>query len=344
MSSEVWLRRLPESRAGRVVAVDTHTEGELTRVVLDGGPSLPDLRASEQRSYFAAHYDDWRRKLTWEPRGHRDLEVAWLSKSQKGDCDLRVFFMDARRYPLACGTATMGAVVAAVELGMVAPGQLKIDTPSGLVGCHAKRNNDAIEVTLDMVPACLTIRDESLQVGSQSYRAHLGFVGGFLLLLDSSQLTFPLERKWDQEIIGLGEELVLAATQQWEVTHPISGEDATVDGVVFFDSTHHSQLLGRGAVVYGDAHLDRSPCGTGTTVKIALLQHQGLISIGQEFRNKGLLDTMFTGHLHELVQVGAFGGVKVSLKGTAHLVAFHEFFTGPGDELSGGFQLGERER
>ena len=337
-----WYGRLPEKRGDRVVAVDTHTEGELTRIVLQGGPELPDFPAAELRSFFATHLDKWRKMLAWEPRGHRDLEIAWLAPSNDSEIDFRLIFMDARRYPLACGTATIGAVVAAVELGIVENGKewIKVDTPSGLIACHLKRKDGRPTVALQMVPACLTLRDETLQLDHKTYRADLGFVGGFLLLMEADQLDFPLDSRFSQQIVNLGESLISAANLQWNVLHPKSGEAASVDGVVFYDSSGHADKEGRGAVVYGEAHLDRSPCGTGTTVKMALLERQGLLRPGQRFVNRSLLDTSFTGYLQELVKVGDFPGVQVSLEGTAHLVAFHEFFIDPADPLSGGFLLG----
>ena len=336
-----WQQRLPDRRMNRVVAVDTHTAGELTRIVLEGGPELPDFPASELRSFFETHLDDWRKTITWEPRGHRDLEVAWLCQTQQPDIDFRLVFMDARRYPLACGTATIGAVVAAWELGIVRKEAtlVRVDTPSGLVSCHLNREGDRLTVALEMVPACLTLQAQTLQTKEQSYQADLGFVGGFLLLFEADQLDFPLDKAFSQKIVDLGEELIVAANQQWDVLHPLTGQQASVDGVVFYDARSHREREGRGAVVYGEAHLDRSPCGTGTTVKMALLERQGLLQVGQRFVNQGLLETSFIGVLKDLVQVGPFPGVQVSLEGSAHLVAFHEFFVDPTDPFPGGFLL-----
>lgn len=325
-----------------MVAVDTHTAGELTRIVLEGGPDLPDFPASELRSFFATHLDDWRKTITWEPRGHRDLEVAWLCQTADSEIDFRLVFMDARRYPLACGTATIGAVVAATELGIVRPEAtvVRVDTPSGQVSCHLDREGERLSVTMEMVPACLTLRNETLALHDRTFQADLGFVGGFLLLLEADRLDVPLDKMFSQQIVDLGEELIAAANEQWNVLHPLTGQKASVDGIVFYHSGSHREREGRGAVVYGEAHLDRSPCGTGTTVKMALLEQQGLLKVGQRFVNQGLLDTSFTGYLEKLVRVGDFPGVQVSLEGSAHLVAFHEFFVDPTDPLSSGFLMG----
>ena len=234
--------------------------------------------------------------------------------------------------------------MAAVELGIVESGkkQIKVDTPSGLITCHLKRNVGRPTVVLEMVPACLTLRDERLHLDDRTYQADLGFVGGFLLLVEADQLDFPLDSRFSQQIVNLGEALVSAANRQWSVLHPQNGEEATVDGVVFYDSSAHADKEGQGVVVYGEAHLDRSPCGTGTTVKMALLQQKGLLQVGDRFVNRGLLDTYFTGRLERLTKVGDFPGIEVTLEGTAHLVSFHEFFVDPNDPLCAGFLLGSQ--
>lgn len=337
----MW-RRLPQSRLNRVVAVDTHTAGELTRVVLKSEIELPRLEVPEVRRYFAEHHDAVRKRVCREPRGHRDLVVAWLLPPSQEEAHAGVIFMDAQRYPLACGTATVGTVTALVEMGLVEPtdGEVLLETPAGLVASRVEMEHGLVRrVRLDMVRACITRRDQLLRCSEGDFRVDLGFVGGFLLLVEAKQLPFPLSPDKVEPIVSLGMEMVVAANQEWEVLHPATGERYTVDGVVFYDDSQHEALLGSGTVVYGASHLDRSPCGTGTTVKMALLHSHGGIQVGDRFQNRGILGTQFTGLLTEQVQVGGFPGVAVELAASASLVSFHELFVTPGDPLADGFLL-----
>jgi proline racemase len=322
--------------------VDTHTAGELTRVILAGGPELPRLPLCEVRRLFAQEHDGVRKRLCWEPRGHKDLVVAWLTEPSDAQADLGLFFMDAQRYPLACGTATVGAVTAAVELGLVQPkgGTVVLETPAGLVESRVERENGRVVRTFtDMVHACITKHDASLSLHGRDYVVDLGFVGGFLLLVEQKQLPCAIEPSQAERLTELGMELVEEANRVWDVVHPRTGEAYTVDGVVFYDASAHGQKLGAGTVVYGASHLDRSPCGTGTTVKMALLHSRGELEVGDSYRNRGILSTEFVGNLTGLTSVGEFPGVKVRLEASASMVAYHEFFTTPEDPLAPGFRV-----
>jgi proline racemase len=340
LDTQRLLERLPKNRKARVVAVDTHTGGELTRVILSGGPVLPRVPIAELRTRFAADYDAVRKQLCWEPRGHRDLVVAWLTEPNVEGADLGVLFMDAQRYPLACGTATVGVITAAVEMGLVKPRKNKIvlDTPAGLVESRVEFDGERVARTFtDMVHACITKRDALIQVGDRKYFADLGFVGGYLLLVHEDQLSFPVVAAHTEQLVELGMNLVEEANRQWDVLHPRTGQPYTVDGVVFYDGRSAKQ--GSGTVVYGASHLDRSPCGTGTTVKMALLHARGELEVGDQYRNRGILSTEFVGTLTGLTQVGDYPGVKVRLAASASLVGFHEFFLTQGDPLGHGFIL-----
>ena len=334
--------RLPGSREGLITAVDTHTAGELTRVVLSGGPELPSLTVEELRTHFREHHDQWRKRIAWEPRGHRDLVVAWIVAPHHPEAQSGVIFMDAQRYLLACGTATVGAVTALVEMGLVVPkeGVVVLETPSGLVRCRVFVKGERVEqVALDMVPACLTQRRRLLSFDARTYAVDLGFVGGFLLLVDSRQLGFSVTPENRDKILDLGDALTQVANEELEVIHPRTGLPSTVDGVLFYDPAGHSLGIGYGTVVYGARHLDRSPCGTGTALKVALLHADGELELGQALLNRGILGTEFVGSLIEEITVGEFSGVRVRLEASASIVSFHEFFLTEGDPLAGGFLL-----
>ncbi len=338
-------RRLPQDRLHRLICAESHTAGELTRIVLGGGPELGPGKLSELRQMFSQEHDHLRRRLTWEPRGNKDVVVAWLTKPRSFGSQLGLFFMDARRYPMACGTATVGAITCAVELGLVQATEdqpLVVDTPAGPITAHLTLGDNRVtSVHLDMPEACVLWEDRKIELDGTKYLGTLGFVGGFLLMLEQSQLPYPILPSYGNKLVELAERLLSAANEQWQVPNPLTRQPSTIDGVVFFDSSKHDDKLGSGAVVYGASHLDRSPCGTGTALKVALLSHQGRLQKGDTFVNSGLLGTTFQAELREDVMIGAYPGVQVRLKTSAHLIGIQEYFVMPDDPLGEGYLLGE---
>ncbi len=342
---EGW-RRFAARSARRIKAVDSHTAGESTRVILDGMPEPPaGAPAAEIRTWMQREADAWRRLLVCEPRGHRDLVGAWITPAPTSETDFGVVFMDARRYPFACGTATVGAITAMVELGLAEPrgdkGEIALDTPAGIVRARVQRDGDRVaSVELEMVSSCVVAEALSLDLGALGrVVADVVYVGGCLALVSSEALPCALDPEHAADIVAFGERVIAAGNDQHALAHPISGDATTVDGCVIFDPAADAARRGRGAVVYGAAHLDRSPCGTGTAAKMTRLYARGELDLGERYENRGILDTAFTGHLAETVSVGATAGVRAHIRASAQIVKMCELVADPADPFPDGFLL-----
>ncbi len=352
----------------RVQTVDSHTGGEATRLIVSGlGPIpglIPGQSMAEKRCWFQQNLDPVRLRLTREPRGHRDMVAAALTEPVSPGAAFGLIYMDACRYPHLCGHATIGAVTSVLELGLLGPGSgpdntrvqpspenpliltLTVDTPSGSLPVQARLDpanpSRVSSVTLISVPAFVFAENVLLDVPSRLFglerlRVDLVCVGGFFAMVDLDQQGLEIDTASPRRIIDLGMEVIRLANEQIRVHHPLRPDVATVDVTEFY--RHTGCREGHGFVVYGESHLDRSPCGTGTTAKLTLLRRKGLLADGAEYVNHGPLRTAFTACVHEQTTVGDFPAVTVRFTGSAHLTGLHEFVLDPNDPFPEGYLL-----
>ena len=337
---------LENTYAGGVLTVDSHTAGEPTRLVVDGVGPIPGDTMAAKLEYFRSHYDGLRRQLTREPRGHRDLLAAVLTEPATPESRFGLIYMDARRYPYLCGHATIGAVTTLIETEVLrldaGSTAVWVDTPSGPLEARVYAESGRVRsVGLRMVPSFVFSVDRSLTVpGFGDYRVDLVCAGGFFVMVPAEQIGLSLEPANATRLIELGMAMIAAGNQQFEVHHPLRPEVTTIDVVEFYDTRGLGPGRGRSAVIYGEAHIDRSPCGTGTTAKMTLLHHRDALGLHAPYRNQGILGTAFEGRLVEAVMVGDLPGVVAEIRGSAHITGLHRFFVDPEDPFPEGFLLG----
>ena len=335
-----FLSRYPD----RIVTLDSHTQGEPTRLVVGGIGDLPGNTIKEKRDFFESRLDHVRKLLTREPRGHRGIMAAVATEPTSPEAAFGLFYMDARRYPYLCGHATIGAVASLIETGALEAKEgdnlVVVDTPSGPLPTHARVRSRVVEsVALDMVPSFVLDTDVSLDVpGFGTMNIDLVCEGGFFAMVSARSIGIELVPENSRQLIPLGMEIIEAANRQLTVHHPERPEVKTVDVTEFYDDDL-STGIGKNAVVYGESHMDRSPCGTGTTAKMTLLHHKGRLATGRCYKNSGPLGTVFEGRIVEETSVGPFAGVVVQIRGSAQISGFHQFVVDPNDPFPEGFLL-----
>jgi proline racemase len=328
-----------------IVTVDSHTAGEPTRLIVGGLAPVPGETMRAKREYFRQHFDAVRLRLTREPRGHRDMVAAAVTEPVSPDAAFGLLYMDARRYPFLCGHATIGAVTTLIETGglptAAAEQTLVVDTPSGPLAVRVSSRQGRVEaVAVRTVPAFVYATDQELEVaGWGRIVVDVVCIGGFLVLVDAAQLDIPLQGSEARRLADLGMALTEAANRQLAVAHPTRPEVTTVDGAEFYDAAQHGRGQGRNVVVYGEAHVDRSPCGTGTAAKMTLLHHGGRLAKDEPFINAGPLGTSFTARIVEETRVGRLPAVVVEISGSAHITGLHRFGLDSRDPFPGGFLL-----
>ncbi len=337
------VQRLLEWFPDRLVTIDSHTAGEPTRLIVGGVPPLPGATVADKRLYLMRELDHIRLQLTSEPRGHRDMIAALVTEPTTEGADFGLIYMDARRYPYLCGHATIGAVTTLVEAGVVEAVEpetlVTIDTPSGPATAVAHVQGEKVEsVTIRLSPSFVYGTDQPLDMpGLGRIRVDTVCVGGFFAMVSAEQIGLELKPENAGRLIELGMAIIDAANEQLTVRHPARSEVTTVDVTEFYAPI--DQGRGLSAVVYGASHIDRSPCGTGTSAKMALLHHRGKLALDRPYVNAGILGTTFEGRLVAETKVGDLPAVVPEVRGSAHVTGVHQFVLDPRDPFPKGFLL-----
>jgi proline racemase len=330
--------------ADRIVTLDSHTQGEPTRLLISGIGPLPGDTIKAKRDYFEARFDPIRALLTREPRGHRAIMAAVVTEPVSPNGHFGLFYMDARRYPYLCGHATIGAVACLIETGalVVADGDqlITVDSPSGPLAAHTRVRNGRVQsVAIDMVPSFVFATDRPVNVaGFGTLPVDLVCVGGFFAMVAAEAVGIDLVPQNSSRLIRLGMQIIDAANQAHGVHHPQRPEVSTVDVTEFYGQDPVTGN-GRSVVVYGESHMDRSPCGTGTTARMTLLHHQGKLRAGQTYNNSGPLGTIFEGRIVKETAIGPFTGIVGRVRGNAQITGYHHFVVDAADPFPQGFLL-----
>ena len=328
----------------RIVTIDSHTQGEPTRLLISGVGRLHGGTMKEKRDDFESRYDHVRMLLTREPRGHRGIMAAVVTEPVSPEGAFGLFYMDARRYPYLCGHATIGAVATLMDAGALDAEEgdsvITVDTPSGPLGAHVRvRNGRVASVALDMVPSFVFGTGRDLEIaGFGRVSVDLVCVGGFFAMVSARSIGIDLVPANSHRLIPLGMAVIDAANQALRVYHPDRPEVNTVDVTEFYDDGPQAGT-GRSVVIYGESNMDRSPCGTGTTAKMTLLHHRGKLGHGEVYRNEGPLGTVFEGRIVETLSIGKFEGIVGQVRGSAQITGYHQFVVDPDDPFQKGFLI-----
>lgn len=328
----------------RIVTIDSYTQGEPTRLLVGGIGSLPGNTMKAKRDHFETHFDHLRKLLTREPRGHRGIMAAVVTEPVSPQGAFGLFYMDARRYPYLCGHATIGAVATLVEAGVL-PAEdgdtvITVDSPSGPLDAHTRIRGGHVEsVAIDMVPSFVLDTGRQIDVpGFGRLPIDLVCVGGFFAMVSAQAVDLEFIPANSQQWISLGMAVIDAANQAFDVYHPLRPEVKSVDVTEFYDQDPQTGI-GKSMVVYGESHMDRSPCGTGTTAKMTLLHHRGMLEPGQAYQNAGPLGTVFEGRIVRTVSIGEFDGIVGQIRGNAQITGYHQFVVDANDPFPEGFLL-----
>jgi proline racemase len=327
-----------------ITTIDSHTEGEVTRLIVDGVPEIPGNTMMEKRTFFKTRHDHVRCLMTKEPRGSRQVLAALLTEPVSPDAAFGLIYMDARRYPLLCGHATIGAVTTLARTGTLVlkegENRVNIDTPSGTMHALAHVQNGGVtSVSITMVPSFVLATDQQIQVeGFGPIFVDLVCTGGFFAMVDTEQINLAPVLENKAVLVDLGMKIIDAANAQLTVVHPERPDVNTVDVTEFYESVPrdgHSE--GRGMVVYGESHMDRSPCGTGTAAKLALLHHRKKITLHQPYINASPLDTTFGAELVEETHIGTTKACVTRITGKAWITGVHHFIVETTDPFQQGY-------
>ncbi|MGI9018104.1 MAG: proline racemase family protein [Euzebya sp.] len=332
-------------RAAKVFsAVDTHTEGMPTRVITAGFGILPGDTMLARSHHVATELDGWRRLLMFEPRGHQAMSGAILTPPTTPDADLGVVYIEVTGCLPMCGHGTIGVVTAAVETGLVTVTEplttVRLDTPAGPVVATARVIDGVCEsVTIRNVASFLAITDATLDVGSLGpVTVDVAYGGNFYVIVSAQAMGLRLDPSRQDELLSAGLAVMAAANQQLRIVHP---EQPGIAGThhVLFTAPGEDDVSGRGAVVIDPGYLDRSPCGTGTSARMAQLHARGQLDIDTPFSHSSIIGSQFTGCLVRQTTVGEFAAVVPTITGRAWITALSQFVLDPTDPYPEGFLI-----
>lgn len=333
----------------KFVTVDSHTMGEPTRIVVEGFPELPGDTMMEKKKFLEQHYDHYRRALMLEPRGHRDMFGALLTRPVHAEADLGVIFMDSGGYLNMCGHGSIGTATVAVETGLVPVTEpytdVVLDAPSGVIRTRVRvENGKAVEVSIRNVPAFLYKENIPVELpGYGTIVADIAFGGSFFALVDAEKIGLEISMDQIEEITDLGMKLRKKINDTVEVRHPYL-DITTVDLVEFYCSPTNPEADKKNVVIFGESQADRSPCGTGTSAKLATLYARKEIKLGQPFVYESITGSMFRGvataevALNEEIQA-----VIPEITGSAYVTGYNTWLLDADDPLEMGFLFGKKK-
>lgn len=332
-------------RSSRVIqAVDSHTEGMPTRVVTGGVGVIPGATMNEKRLHFIEHLDDLRLFLMNEPRGHSAMSGAILQPSTRDDCDWGVVYIEVSGCLPMCGHGTIGVATVLVETGMVPVHEpvttIRLDTPAGVVVARvAVSDGHADSVMLENVPSYVERLDQVIEVpGLGAVPYSIAFGGNFYAMVDLDAVGLPFDRSRQHDILDAGLAIMAAINEQAPPRHP------TIDGV---DHCHHVEFIAPGSTAELSRHamaiypgwFDRSPCGTGTSARMAELWARGELPLDTDFVNESFIGSRFVGRLIAETTVEGVPAVIPTITGRAWVTGMAQYLLDPSDPFPTGFQL-----
>jgi proline racemase len=332
-------------RSRRVLhAVDSHTEGMPTRVITGGVGVLPGETMFDRRRWFMEHSDELRTLLMYEPRGHSAMSGAILQPPTRPDADWGVLYIEVSGCLPMCGHGTIGVATVLVETGMVTVTEpvttIRLDTPAGLVVAEVAVEDGAAEsVTIRNVPSYSHALDQAVEVpGFGQVRYDIAYGGNFYAMVQLDDLGLPYDLAVKQQLLDAGLTIMDAINDQNRPVHPENPE---------IDVCHHVQLIAPGSDAKHSRHamaihpgwFDRSPCGTGTSARMAQLHARGELALHTDFVNTSFIGRSFTGRLVEEVMVGDRPGVVPTITGSAWVTGTAQYLLDPTDPFPAGFLL-----
>jgi len=325
--------------------IDAHTCGNPVRLVKEGGPALQGKNMSEKRQHFLKEYDWVRTGLMFEPRGHDMMSGSILYPPHNADNDVAVLFIETSGCLPMCGHGTIGTITIAIEEGLIKPkieGLVKMETPAGLVLVnYTMNNNKCSSVQLTNVPSFLHSSElvvDCPELGELVVDVSYG--GNFYAIVDVQQNFNGLEHYTADKLIALARELRKNINAKYSFVHP---EDETIKNcshILWTGAVKDKTSTARNAVFYGEKAIDRSPCGTGTSARMAQWYAKGKLKKGEDFVHESIIGSKFVGRIEEELEVNGKPAIRPSVEGWAKIYGYNTIWIDKEDDpYAGGFQV-----
>lgn len=322
--------------------IDGHTCGNPVRVVTAGGPVLKGETMLARRAHFMRDYDWIRTGLMYEPRGHDQMSGTILYPSIRDDCDIAVLFIETSGCLPMCGHGTIGAVTIAIEEGLVSPrspGRLCLDTPAGKIIAEYRMEGKYVEeVRITNVPSFLYAKGLSATCpGLGEITVDVAYGGNFYAIVEPQANYTDMADYSGSDLIRWSPALRTALNEKHDFVHPEQPDIKGLTHIMWTGKPTAEGATARNAVFYGDKAIDRSPCGTGTSARMAQRYVRGELAVGDDFIHESIIGSLFTGRVEGTVKVGEFDAITPSIGGWARVTGYNKIIIDDRDPFAHGF-------
>lgn len=325
-----------------ITTIDTHTAGEPTRIVTGGIPHIPGATMQAKKEWMKQQEDDLRKMLMWEPRGHRDMFGAILTAPVSPDAHMGIIYMDSEGYLDMCVHGSIGSVTAMAETGIIriagnakeGSHRIVLDTPAGKIEAFVNLENGRVgSVTIKNVPSFFLAEVEVELDGVGAFPVSVCYAGNYFGIVKSDCVKLAIEQENIDKFIAYGLAIREKVNGGLTVVHPQTGEKGRVNLVEFFEETSPP----RNVVIFGSGQADRSPCGTGTGAKMALLHFQNRLGVGEPYPYRSIIGTEFVGKIEAEVRLADRWAIIPTVTGRAHIIGLQKFVFDEEDPFKYGF-------
>lgn len=328
----------------RFFCIDAHTCGNPVRLVAGGGPQLIGANMSEKRQHFLREFDWIRKGLMFEPRGHDMMSGSILYPPSDPANDIGVLYIETSGCLPMCGHGTIGTVTIMIEEGLVTPktpGKLRLETPAGLVLIdYVQKDQEVKSVKLTNVPAYLAATNLEVECsGLGKLKVDVSFGGNYYAIVEPQENYTDLADYSALDIIAWSREIRLRMNENYNFTHP---ENPTIGGLshlMWTGKPIKEDSDARNAVFYGEKAIDRSPCGTGTSARMAQLAAKGKLKKGDKFVHESIIGSQFIGRVEDETKLGNYPAIIPSIEGWAKITGYNTILIDDSDPYAFGFSV-----
>ena len=322
--------------------IDGHTCGNPVRLVAGGGPLLVGATMMERRAHFLAEYDWIRTGLMFEPRGHDVMSGSILYPPTREDCDIAILFIETSGCLPMCGHGTIGTVTMAIENGLVKPktsGVLRLDTPAGLVVAEYRQVGEYVEeVRITNVPSFLYAEGLTVECPTLGeIKVDVAYGGNFYAIVEPQENYRDMADYTAGELIAWSPVVRQRLNEKYSFVHPENPGINRLSHMLWTGKPRDGESHARNAVFYGDKAIDRSPCGTGTSARMAQLRAKGKLKEGDDFVHESIIGSLFRGRVEKDVSVAGKPAIVPSIGGWARMTGFNTIFIDDRDPFAHGF-------
>lgn len=322
--------------------IDGHTAGNPVRLVVGGHPPLGGESLSDMRQQFMAEFDWIRKGLMFEPRGHDMMSGGFIYPPKDPRADFGVVFIETSGCLPMCGHGSIGIITFGLEHGLITPkteGRLVMEAPAGLIEVEYQKTGAKVEwVKLRNVPSYLAAEGIEIEVpGFGPLTLDVAYGGNYYAIVDPQPGYSGLDSLSASDILRLSPQIRAAVQAQFKPVHPLNPAINGVSHVLWADKPASSDAHGRNAVFYGDKAIDRSPCGTGTSARMAQLAAKGVLKPGDTFIHESYIKSRFIGRVEAATELAGQSAIIPSIQGTAYATGFNQIWIDDQEPFPEGF-------